>query len=355
MEFNFDFNLDTEEDKNRIMIPKKFKKPQLIKFEKAVEMSKKIVIEKDSHIFAIVSGNFIYGDLIEAIVVENNANILEMTISTLSMSESNINSLAILLENEDEKTEGLTDADEIPEEVEPTVKLGQIWKLGNHKIMCGDSTKKEDVEKLMGGEKADMVFTDPPYGVNYQSNMRIVSKKFDVLKNDDVILDITPIIKKFSKGWIFVWTSWKIITKWIDLFTDFDYPTNQIIWFKGGGGIGDLKKTFSSDYETALVWHRGAFITGKRLGSVWQINKDGSSKYVHPTQKPVELPIQAISNTTNKNDIVFDLFLGSGSTLIACEKTNRRCFGMELDPKYCDVIITRWQNFTGKKAKLINA
>ncbi len=100
MEFNFDFNLDTEEDKNRIMIPKKFKKPQLIKFEKAVEMSKKIVIEKDSHIFAIVSGNFIYGDLIEAIVVENNANILEMTISTLSMSESNINSLAILLEND---------------------------------------------------------------------------------------------------------------------------------------------------------------------------------------------------------------------------------------------------------------
>ena len=136
------------------------------------------------------------------------------------------------------------------------------------------------------------------------------------------------------------------------MFDGFGYPTNQIIWFKGGGGIGDLKKTFSSDYETALVWHRGAELTGKRIGSVWKVDKDGSSSYVHPTQKPVALPVEAIDKTTRQGNSVLDLFGGSGSTLIACEKTNRHCRMMELDPKYCDVIVDRWQSFTGKTAQL---
>ena len=261
--------------------------------------------------------------------------------------------LSGLLDGEEQTTEGLTDPDDVPEvPVEPVTKPGDIWLLGNHRLMCGDSTSIDAVEALMAGAKADMVFTDPPYGVKYQSNWRKKSDKFDVLLNDDQFLDITPIVEMFSTGWLFVWTSWKVQTKWIDIFKSFGYPTNIVIWHKPGGGIGDLKKTFTSDYEMALVWHRGAELCGKRIGSVWTINKDGASTYVHPTQKPVALAEEALDKTTNSGAKVLDLFGGSGTTLIACEKNNRNCYAMELDPKYCDVIIKRWQEFTGQQATL---
>ena len=252
-------------------------------------------------------------------------------------------------------SEPLTDEDNVPEvPEEPIAKRGDIWVLGNHRVMCGDSTSIDDVDKLMDGNKADMVYTDPPYGVSYQSNMREKSEKFDVLKNDDVILDIAPIIEACSTGWVFVWTSWKVLPLWFEQFNSFGYPTNQVIWFKGGGGIGDLKKTFSSDYETALVWHRGAELKGKRIGSVWKVGKDGASSYLHPTQKPVALAEEALDKTTSKNYKILDLFGGSGSTLIACQKTNRKAYLMELDEKYVDVIVNRWEQYTGKKAELIN-
>jgi DNA modification methylase len=251
----------------------------------------------------------------------------------------------------DAVAEGLTDEDAVPEAPEqPVTTEGDVWLLGRHRLMCGDSTSIDAVEKLLDGRKADMVFTDPPYGVDYQSNMRTKSEKFDVLKNDDTFLDIAPIIEAVSLGWVFVWTSWKVLPRWLDQMEAFGYPTNQVIWFKGGGGIGDLKKTFSSDYETALVWNRGAELTGKRIGSVWKVGKDGAASYVHPTQKPVELGVEAINKTTHSGASVLDLFGGSGSTLIACEKTARDCRMMELDPKYCDVIIKRWQDFTGQEA-----
>lgn len=252
---------------------------------------------------------------------------------------------------EPEPTDGLTDEDAVPEvPAIPVTVEGDVWVLGNHRLMCGDSTSIDAVEKLMDGAKADMVFTDPPYGVEYQSNMRTKSAKFDVLKNDDQFLDIAPIIEACSTGWVFVWTSWKVQTKWIDQFAGFGYPTNIVIWHKPGGGIGDLKRTFSSDYEVALVWHRDAELCGKRIGSVWTVNKDGASTYVHPTQKPVALAVEALDKTTKAGSSILDLFGGSGSTLIACEKTNRHAHLMELDPKYCDVIIKRWQDFTGQKA-----
>ena len=254
-----------------------------------------------------------------------------------------------------EEKQGLTDEDEVPETPEePISKLGDIWKLGNHRVMCGNSVDYEDVHKLMNNKIADLVNTDPPYGVNYQSNMRTKSDKFDVIKNDDKILNITPMIDKFSKGWVFIWTTWKVIDKWIDNTKSFGFPTNMVVWHKGGGGIGDLKKTFSTDYEMALVFNRGAELCGKRIGSVWSLQKDKAIKYKHPTQKPVELSVEAIDKTTNPKSIVMDLFLGSGSSLIACEKMDRICYGMELDPKYCDVIIKRWENFTGQKAELEN-
>ncbi len=254
---------------------------------------------------------------------------------------------------EPEPAEGLTDEDAVPEVPEvPTTKQGDVWCLGDHRVMCGDSTSIDAVSILLEGKIADMVHTDPPYGINYQSNSRVKSDKFKVLKNDDVFLDIAPVIDTCSKGWVFVWTSWKVLTKWLDQFEAFGYPTNQVIWHKPGGGIGDLKKTFSSDYETALVWHRGAELTGKRIGSVWKVSKDGATEYLHPTQKPVALAEEALDKTTKQGDLVLDLFGGSGSTLIACEKINRSAAIMELDPKYCDVIVNRWQDFTGNSAIL---
>lgn len=271
---------------------------------------------------------------------------LDFDISLMGFDDAELG----LLFPEEEK-EGLTDEDETPEPpADPHTVLGDVWILGNHRMMCGDSTSIDAVDKLMAGAKADMVNTDPPYGVSYQSNMRTKSEKFEVLKNDDVFLDIAAVIEACSMGWVFVWTSWKVLTKWIEQFDSFGYPTNQVIWHKRGGGIGDLKKTFLSDYETALVWHRGAELTGKRIGSVWSIGKDGAAEYTHPTQKPVALAEEAIDKTTRKGAVVLDLFGGSGSTLIACEKINRHARLMELDPKYCDVIVKRWQNFTGQKA-----
>lgn len=290
---------------------------------------------------------------------EWDSELLKMEIKDLEAKDFKLDLLGF---NEDqlndmlfEEKQGLTDEDEVPEAPEePISKLGDIWKLGNHRLMCGNSVDYEDVHKLMNNKIADLVNTDPPYGVNYQSNMRTKSEKFDVIKNDDKILDITPMIDKFSKGWVFIWTTWKVIDKWLDNTKSFGFPTNMVVWHKGGGGIGDLKKTFSTDYEMALVFNRGAELCGKRIGSVWKLQKDKAIKYKHPTQKPVELSVEAIDKTTNPKSIVMDLFLGSGSSLIACEKMDRICYGMELDPKYCDVIIKRWENFTGAKAKLEN-
>lgn len=239
------------------------------------------------------------------------------------------------------------DPDAVPDDAPSKTVFGDVWLLGDHRLMCGDSTSPTDVSHLMNGGKAGMVFTDPPYGVSYQSNMRTQSEKFKVLKNDDVILQITPNIKQFSDGWVFVWTTWKVIDKWIEATKELGYPTNMIVWDKGGGGIGDLEKTFSTDYEIGLVWHRDKKLTGKRLGSVWGFNKDGSTKYLHPTQKPVALAKQAIETTTNLNTTVLDLFGGSGSTLIAAHQTGRTAYLMELDPHYCDVICKRFQQATG--------
>ena len=187
-----------------------------------------------------------------------------------------------------------------------------------------------------------MVFTDPPYGVSYQSNMRTKTKKFDVLQNDDIfITEWINNLPLFSNGFVFVWTSWKVLKEWIEFCKPIGDLSNMIIWNKGGGGIGDLQKTFSTDFEVALCYNRGAKIMGKRLGSVWNVGKDSSSTYLHPTQKPIKLAGLGIENILQKNKIVLDLFLGSGSTMVAAHQLKRKCYGMELDPRYCQVIINR--------------
>ena len=253
-----------------------------------------------------------------------------------------------------EPEEGLTDADDVPEPPEePITKPGDLWILGNHRLLCGDSTDVLAVERLMDGQKADMVFTDPPYGMSYQSNMRTKSAKFAVIENDDrIITDWLPLATAFSTGFCFVWTTWKVLDQWLAVTKDFAPLTNMVVWDKGGGGIGDLKKTYSTDHEIALVFNRGAELTGKRIGSVWDIGKDRAAEYVHPTQKPVALAEQALDTTTWRGHIILDFFGGSGSTLIACERQHRHCRMMELDPIYCDVIVKRWEDFTGNKAMI---
>ena len=245
--------------------------------------------------------------------------------------------------------------DEVPETPEkPKSKLGDLYELGQHRVLCGDSTSIDGVEKLMDGKKADMVFTDPPYGVSYQSNMRTKTAKFDVLENDNkIIVDWIPLAASYSTGFMFIWTTWKVAEKWTEATKPLHPLSNMIVWYKKGGGIGDLKHTFATDYEIAMVFNRGAELTGKRIGSVWTISKDFAGNYEHPTQKPVELAVEAMDKTTHRENIVMDLFLGSGSTLIAAEKTGRICYGMELDPKYVDVIVQRYVDFTGNtKIKL---
>ena len=270
---------------------------------------------------------------------------LELTGFTEKEVENLITSLSEALHND------LDDPDDVPEVPEPEqviTQRGDLWILGRHRLLCGDSTNREDVDKLMDGAKADMVFTDPPYGYQYQSNKREKTQKFDVLTNDDKILDFMPAMKPHIDGFVFVCTTWKTLDKWLPLFKKYFELTNMIIWDKGGGGIGDLKHTFFTDYEIILCSNNGHELTGNRIGSVWSINKDNPNSYIHPTQKPVSLIEQAINSTTVPDDNVLDLFGGSGSTMIACEQAFRNCYIMELEPKYCDVIVRRYIKTTGK-------
>jgi len=251
----------------------------------------------------------------------------------------------------DKTEEGLTDEDNVPEApAEPTSKIGDVWLLGKHRVMCGDSTSTDAVNKLMEGKKAGLVFTDPPYGVNFRSN---IGKRFDVLMNDDKIIDVAPVVWQLmdENTAAFIWTSHHVYTEWRSQFSEFYKQT--IIWHKGGGGMGDLTGGYALDYEIALFCTKGSpKFRGKRGMAVWNIEKDAALSYAHPTQKPTSLARRAIEDFSDSNTFVLDLFGGSGSTLIACEKTGRINRSMELDPKYCDVIVKRWQDFTGKKATL---
>lgn len=244
-----------------------------------------------------------------------------------------------------EKLEPLTDEDAVPEVTHPITRRGDIWLLGNHRLMCGDSTMIDDVEKLMNGEKADMVFTDPPYNVAFNGR----SGRHEVIKNDKLsdsdfekfIIEVSHVIKAINPKDYYIWCNWKFYGLLQDLF-DFK---SCIVWAKNVFGMGN---NYRHQHEFCLF---NGSIDGhiKNESDLWEIKKD--SKYMHPTQKPVALSIRAFSNHI-KSIKILDLFGGSGSTLIGAEQTGRMAFLMELDEKYCDVIINRWQNFTGKKATL---
>nr|DAT05211.1 MAG TPA: adenine specific DNA methyltransferase [Caudoviricetes sp.] len=257
-------------------------------------------------------------------------------------------------EAEEDGIEIIEDDLEIAEPENVVIKMGDLIELGKHRVMCGDSINLEDIKKLTNERKINMVFTDPPYGYKYQSNKRIKSDKFNIITNDDKILNFMPIIKKICNGFVFVCASWKNIKEWIGLFEEYFELTNIIVWNKGGGGMGDLKHTFATDYELILCSSGSSEITGKRIGSVWTVAKDASTNYVHPTQKPVKLSAISIENTTKENERVLDLFGGSGSTLIACEQLKRKACLMELEPKWVQTIIERYLKFTGDEKIRIN-
>lgn len=258
-------------------------------------------------------------------------------------------------------TEGLTDEDAVPEAPEvPVTVEGDIWLLGRHRLMCGDSTSIDAVEKLMGGRKADMVFTDPPYGVSYTGGLQdkghgLKGNARQMIKNDDVDLyeDAVLIASQYCSGPVFMFYA---DTVPFGLYRGIENVGGSIvallIW-KKKGGYGALGASYKPNHEPCIIWKtKGAnlnFIGASSENRIWEEEKDGQNK-MHPTQKPVAIPERAIRN--HKAATVLDLFGGSGSTLIACEKTARDCRMMELDSKYCDVIIKRWQDFTGQQATL---
>lgn len=241
------------------------------------------------------------------------------------------------------------------------VERGQLWVIpsksgrGEHRLLCGDSTNADDVSRVMAGERADMVFADPPYGYEYQSNMRTKSKKFEIIENDNQIIDgFIPLLDRFSCGWVLICTSWKVIEEWLSVSRSLGQMQNLIVWDKGGGGMGDLAHSLSTDYELMMAFNRGETIKGKRIGSVWTFGKDAAMSYEHPTQKPVELVIEALNTFSVKSDEIYIPFGGSGTDLVACEQTGRLGRGLELEPKYCAVILQRLQDM-GLEPKRLEA
>jgi len=250
---------------------------------------------------------------------------------------------------------------EVKEEAEPESKYGEVHQLGRHRLMCGDATKKEDVEKLMDGKKADMVFTDPPYNVDYGASKN-PRHKYRIIKNDkldaegweafnrDWIANMALVSKKQAD--IYVWGApgpeGMRQRLWLN---ELGYHWSAtIIWKKQQLVL--TPANYQRKYEPCFYgWLSKSSWQGSRKETeVWEIDRPLNSK-LHPTMKPIALCSKGIKNSSKIDDIVLDLFGGSGSTLIACEQTNRICYMMELDPHYCDVIRKRYENYTKKKSR----
>ena len=250
---------------------------------------------------------------------------------------------------------GLTDEDAVPDVPDDPVTVeGDVWLLGNHRLLCGDATKKEDVERLMDGQKADMVFTDPPYGVEYSGRGKKTKKKIinDNLKGDELydflikaFENMSLATKGGSVAYVFHADSKKgIKSSFENAFWNAGWHLSAtIIWAKKQASMG--WQDYRSQHEPILYGFKQGqshqFYGDRTNTTLWHQGRD--SNYEHPTQKPIELAKRGLSNSSKTDDVILDLFLGSGSTLIACEKTNRKCYGMEIDPHYCDVIVKRWE------------
>ena len=323
------------------------------------------------------------------ITIRDNINNGEWDLEKLAEDWSDIDlsewglDLDVTPEETDEVTEDL--APELDEVNEPISKRGEIYQLGRHRLMCGDSTSASDVEKLMDGQMASLIFTDPPYGVNYQSKKRGGIKN-DRLKNQDLydfLLDAFTVAAEHTKldAAVYCWFASSNHLEFRQALYDasFEYK-EELIWNKGMTlGHYDYhyaheacmylqRKGYRAkwygdrDKKTVLGLKRRDISEMKKEelvkifqnlqneSTVWDYDRDKVTTYVHPTQKPITLGANAMRNSSKQNEIVLDLFLGSGSSLIAAEQVNRICYGMELDPKFCDVIRKRYYNFVNNLA-----
>lgn len=295
-------------------------------------------------------------------------DLLQGELEELADMDFNIELTGFEFEDYDEPKEIIED--DFSEEVEPTTKLGDIWQLGRHRLICGDSTDSNIIGKLMGGEKADMVFTDPPYGMGLDTDFSSMKNHLDFAKEKGFIGG-----KKYSQGMVdkfspkmieaafaiganetFLWGA--------DYFSELLPNKNEgswLVWDKRANGNNDEEEDYSSDkmYGSCfeLCWSKKKHkrdIARIKWAGVFGTEQEFDHKRYHPTQKPIRLSEWFIKRYSKNGQIIVDLFGGSGSTLIACEQLNRTCFMAELDPHYCDVIINRWENLTGEKAVLLN-
>jgi len=286
-----------------------------------------------------------------------NAQLMELIELDLDIQEIGFEMPQVLeLETQEE--------DELPETpAEPMTKLGDVWQLGEHRLICGDSLNIETYNKLLGSEKADMVWTDPPYGVSY------VGKTKDALtiENDTLNSGELESFLRDAFASIFAFTRpgacWYVAAPSGNLFQSFSIPLSELdvwkhtlVWVKNVLVMG--RADYHYRHESIFYgWTPGAAHqppADRKQDSGWEVDKPRANKE-HPTMKPVELITRAIQNSSRVGEIVLDAFGGSGSTLIAAEQTKRKARLIELDPKYCDVIVKRWENLTGLKAELVNA
>lgn len=293
--------------------------------------------------------------MLKDILEEIDTGDLDMEITGFGMDE-----IALMMEDaHPEVTE-----DEVPEvPVDAITKSGDLWLLGEHRVLCGDSTSEEDVSRLMNGEKADMVFTDPPYGVNYDGG-HATDKRREKLKNDNSTLiydDSVPNMFKHSKDeaalylWFAATKSLQVLQVLQVLQANNYVIRSWLIWNKNQAQFGAIGAQYKQKHEPCLYCFKkgqSPYWNGPNNEvSVWDEKRSRINEF-HPTQKPVELSGRALANSCPASGLVLDLFLGSGATLIGAEQTKRKCYGMEISPNYCDVIVKRWENLTGKKATL---
>ena len=249
---------------------------------------------------------------------------------------------------EEEELEAEEDEYDIPDEIHTDFVLGDLIEIGEHRMLCGDSTDSDQVAKLMDGEKADMVFTDPPYGVDYDGGHAVKGVRREKLKNDgtpDIYNEVLPMIYAFTKkdSPLYLWYSDSKSLPVLSAVLSAGYELrNNIIWNKNVAQFGAIGAQYKTKHEPCLYCYKkgqGVRWSGPNNEvSVWDVDRSSKNEF-HPTQKPIELVSRALKN--HKADLILDFFLGSGSTMVACHQLNRKCYGMELDPKYCQVIVDR--------------
>lgn len=285
-------------------------------------------------------------------LAEWDMDIVTSELEALQQFDFDIDLTGFELPDEEDDAEVVEDeVPDVPEE--PVTKLGDLWQLGEHRLICGDSTDVNVVDMLTNGANPDVVLTDPPYGINAVSNNGEVGADFGIAKKGKyakIIADDTTETAQQAYDLLSQICD-KLILWGGNYFLDFLPPSDGwLIWDKRGES--GIKNTFA---DGELAWC--SFHTPVRIyHQLWNgmIREGEHEKRVHPTQKPVRMLSEILKDFTSERDAVLDVFGGSGSTLIACEQLNRRCYMSELDPHYCDVIIQRWEKLTGKKAVLIN-